>query len=455
MNSKIEKMTEFFNQSKTLTYEFRMTMLHRLESAIIKYEDRFYEALKKDLNKSSYESYLTEYAPLLSELNYAKANLRKWMKPIKKRVALSQLPGSLKEYHHPFGLVLNVSPWNYPLFLPIRVLIYSIASGNCMVLKLSEKSVHTSQVIMDMISNHFDERYILPFMFGKEESLRLLNDNKFDYIFFTGNKAVGKVYLKAAAEQMIPATLELGGKSPVIVHKDADVATAVKRILFGKFLNAGQVCVAPDYILVHEDIKAELVREFKKQLDSTFSSEREKLEALPMMISQEAFDRQLQYLEGQRILAGGEIYKETRQMGIALIDEPDMDSLVMKEEIFGPVFPVHTYRTFEDIKQFIDEHEKPLALYVFSMDDLFSNRIIRQFNFGGASVNDTIMHMVSPYASFGGVGSSGMGKYVGYAGFKALSNVKTVYKRKDRFDVSVRFHPYLDSRKKPSMKLFR
>ncbi len=454
-NKKIIEMREFFESNVTLDYNFRLAMLENLDNALVSYKDRIFAALKEDLNKTNYESFLAEYSPIIAELRYVKRKLRKWMKPKRRRVAKSQFFATVKEYQEPFGVTLLVSPWNYPLLLPIRVLIGSIAAGNCSVLKLSELSPKTSLVIKEMLNEYFDDKYILAFDFGKDESSKLLNENKFDYIFFTGNDRVGQIYLKAAAENLTPCSLELGGKSPVIINQDADIESAIKRIVFGKILNTGQTCVAPDYMMVHEEIKDKFVASMKTYLDNMFESEQKKLSCLPKFIHQRAYDNQIEMLAGQKVLIGGKTYPETRQIDITVVDSPAENSKCMTEEIFGSVFPLFTFKNIDDIKAMVKKHAQPLALYVFTKDKSFYNRIINEISFGGGCINDTIMHITSPYASFGGVGASGMGRYGGKATFDTFSNPKTILNKKFNFDFSVKYHPYTDDRKTPSVKLLR
>ncbi len=455
VNSKIENMHNYFKSGETLSYDFRFNMLTKLENVLFKYENEIYKALEKDLHKSYYESNITEFAPLIAEIRVIKKSLKKWMKPARIRPSLAQLVSTVREYYHPYGVVLIVTPWNYPLLLSIRVLAGAIAAGNCAVLKVSGQSIETSKLIKQILLETFDEKYILPFYFSGEDCQKMVTENHFDYIFFTGSEKIGKIYLKLAAEKMIPTTLELGGKSPVVIDRNAHIESTVKRLVFGKILNAGQTCVAPDYVMVHKDIKDKFVSAMREYMDNLFDSEDSMLKSMPSLISRKAYDRISNMITNNKVILGGKTYPNSKQVELTLIDNPSLDSEIMTEEIFGPLLPLFTFEKFEDIKEIVELNEKPLAFYVFSEDKDFVNHIVKYFNFGGGCINDTIMHISSPYSPFGGVGQSGMGSYVGKRSFETLSHKKTVLNRKFKFDFSIRFHPYTNDRKRNSFRLFR
>ena len=432
----------------------RIEAINSLEASIRRYEKDILAALKKDLNKSPYEGFLTELGIVLGEIDYATKNLRRWAKPQRRRVTLSQAPARAKVMNGPYGVVLIMSPWNYPFHLSMLPLIGAIAAGNCVVLKPSAYAPAVSSVIATIVSEAFTPEYVSVVEGGRAENSTLL-EQKFDYIFFTGSPAVGKIVMRKAAENLIPITLELGGKSPVIVEKSADIKKTAKRILFGKLLNAGQTCVAPDYLLVQDEIKADLIEEIKTLCSAMLPSDEYKAANFPRIINEKHFNRLRRLLEGQSILMGGGMDSERLQMDLTLVDEPNLDSLLMQEEIFGPILPVFTFDAISEAERFIKKYPKPLALYLFTNDTSVENSVLGNLSFGGGCVNDTILHLSSPHLPFGGIGDSGMGCYHGRMSFETFSHAKSILKKSWYFDLPVRYHPFKASEKKLPEWIFK
>lgn len=433
-----KNIREFYNEGLTQTIKYRIHQLNKLEEAILQYEDKILEALKKDLNKSSYEAYMTEIGTVLMEINFVRKRLIKWMKPKKVKTPLSLFPGKSVTYFEPLGVVLIISPWNYPFQLAIMPLVGAIAAGNCAMIKPSEYSTHTSEVVKDLIESTFGSNYIQVVMGGKEESTALLQE-KFDLIFFTGSPEVGKVIMEAASKHLTPVVLELGGKSPCIVEASADIKLAAKRILWGKMLNAGQTCVAPDYVLVQKDVKEALLQEMKEVLNQYYAENTYDL--LPKIISPRHFNRLKQLLENETILMGGKV-DETHQQISATLVEGSWDCPIMKEEIFGPILPILTFEKIEELIEKVNAQPKPLALYLFTNQKQVSKKVLKEIPFGGGCINDTIMHLATPFLPFGGVGNSGMGAYHGKTSFDAFSHQKSVLMKSRHLDLAFRYPPF-------------
>ena len=431
---------EFFEAGKTKSYEYRIEVLKNLYDSIISHEDELCRALKTDLNKSVTESYMTEIGIVLSELSLTIKKLSNWMKPKKKRVDLGQMPGGLVELSEPFGLVLVMAPWNYPFQLAFVPLIGAIAAGNSVVLKVSNDTPHTTEVMEKIISQVFTGEVCI-FSGGRAVNEELLRE-KYDYIFFTGSTNVGKVVMEAAAENLTPLTLELGGKSPCVVDSSADIEKAAKRIVFGKLVNGGQTCIAPDYVLIDESVKDEFISSVKRELENFIPNVDYYTENYPKIINESAFNRLRSMMSSGNVLIGGEVDEVTRQIGFTLLDNVDLNSILMNEEIFGPLLPMITYANLEDAISFIKTKSKPLALYMFSKSDKNIERVLSEVSFGGGCINDTITHFVGHHAGFGGVGDSGMGRYHGKLTFDTFSHLKTIYTKGEIFDAPVRYHPY-------------
>jgi len=440
MKNTLEKQRTFFTSGKTKSFEFRTYMLNRLREAISHFEEDILEALGRDLSRSKVDGYTTEIHHCLAEISFALRNLKKWMRP--QRVGGSKLFPLSKGFvvSEPLGTCLIISPWNYPFSLAILPLIASMAAGNCTVIKPSEISKNTETVIFEMISEYFDEKYISVFCGGPEISKELLKE-RFDYMFFTGGETVGKIVMKAAADNMTPITLELGGKSPCIVDENCDFQKAARRITWGKFLNAGQTCVAPDYLLVQENVKDKLITGIQKCILEFYGENPQDSRDYGRIINENHFNRLNELLKEGEVIFGGKTNRERLYISPTLIEKIPEDAKIMKEEIFGPLLPVLEFDQVSEAVDFINTRPKPLALYVFSCDKDFQRKIISETSSGGVCINDTVVHLTASRLPFGGVGNSGFGKYHGKAGFDTFSNQKSVLQQTLLFDIPRRFPP--------------
>lgn len=440
----------YYESQKTKSLNYRMNALNRLEQAILKWEKRIEEALKRDLNKSVFEAYMTEVGMTLAELRYTKKNLKQWMRDKRVKTPLAQFPAKSYVKSEPYGVVLIMSPWNYPFMLCMEPLIGALAAGNCCVLKPSNYSPNVSKVIKAMIEEVFPQKYVAVVEGGRKENQNLL-EQKFDYIFFTGGIKVGKLVMAKAAEHLTPVTLELGGKSPCIVEKTANLKLAAKRLVFGKFLNAGQTCVAPDYLLVQKEVKKEFLQYVLYWIKKMYGNDGEYGQDYPKIINEKHFERICHLIEGEEVLIGGKANPDTLQIAPTVLNHVKWDASVMQEEIFGPVLPVLEFTKIEEAEQFVKERPKPLALYLFTQDKGIEKRITEGLSYGGGCVNDTIIHLATSYMGFGGVGESGMGNYHGKESFETFSHRKSMIKKYNWFDNPVRYVPY----KKTKERLLR
>lgn len=437
----INKQKKFYNKGKTNSYEFRIRALNRLEYGIHKYEKQFYKALRQDLNKSPYEAYMTEIAMVLNEIRYVKKYLKSWMKPKSVKTPLAQFPAKSFIISEPYGVVLIMSPWNYPLLLTLEPLIGAIGAGNCCILKPSEYSQNTSKVIENMIEDIFPESFVTVVTGGQKESQELLNQ-KFDYIFFTGSVAVGKLVMEKASVNLTPVTLELGGKSPCIVDETANLKLAAKRIVFGKYLNAGQTCVAPDYILVNQKVEKELIVYLRHWIHKMYGANPLTNSDYPRIINSRHYRRIIRLMKSGFIVEGGYGDGLTRKIAPTILTRIEKDSAIMKEEIFGPVLPILSYNKIQEVKKYLRSQPKPLALYLFTKNKKMEKDIMEHIPFGGGCINDTIIHLASSELGFGGVGESGMGAYHGKSSFDTFSHKKSIVRKSQKFDVPVRYQPY-------------
>lgn len=437
----VEKQHSYFSAGNTLPLEFRREQLLALKEALLVYEPRFIGALKEDLGKAAFESYETEIGMVLSELRFTLTHLNEWAKPKKVKTSLMHFPSKSKIYQEPLGVALILSPWNYPFQLSLSPLVSCIAAGNCAVLKPSHSAPHTAELIEEMIAAYFVPEYITVIR-GEPEMNQDLLKQKFDYIFFTGSPAVGKIVMKAAAKHLTPVTLELGGKSPCIVDSTANIEIAARRIVWGKFLNAGQTCVAPDYVLVEQGMKERLIERMKQYIIAFYGSKPLESKDLPCIINEKHFSRLCKLLEGQNIRYGGQFDPESRKIEPTILTEVKENSMLMQEEIFGPLLPILTYEKLEEAIAFIKKREKPLALYLFTNSRKNEKKVIKTLSFGGGCINDTIVHLANPHLGFGGVGQSGMGSYHGKKGFETFSHEKGVLKKSTTIDVPLRYPPY-------------
>jgi len=437
----VQRQKRYFAIGKTREVSFRRTMLLRLQRLLDAHEQELFSALYQDLKKPTCEAYLTEVGLVRSELRHAIKQLRSWTRPRRVRTPLAHFPAVSYRYQHPYGVALIVAPWNYPLNLALAPLIGAIAAGNCVVLKPSELAPATSALLARLLGKAFPEEYLAVVEGGIEINQALLRES-FDKIFFTGSVAVGKLVMAAAASNLTPLTLELGGKSPCIVDRDANLSFAARRIAWGKFLNAGQTCVAPDYLLVHEAVREQLVEKLVKAIDRFYGTDPEQSPDYARIINERHFDRLQSLLQEGRILFGGKGVRAKKYLAPTLIDRIGWEAPVMQEEIFGPILPLLSYTTLEEALQAVSHHPKPLALYVFSENRNVQRRVMEEISFGGGCVNDTVLHLANPNLPFGGVGPSGMGSYHGRASFTAFSHQKSVLKKASWLDVPLRYAPY-------------
>ena len=450
LDNVIKSQKKFFNDRKTRSFEFRDRQLRILKEAIQEHEEKILEATIKDLGKPYFEAFGTEAGFIYTEIAHTRAHLSKWMKPQKVRSNVLIAPAKSQLIHEPLGQVLIISPWNYPFQLLMGPLIGAIAAGNCAVVKPSEMTPHTSKVIADLLNETFPEEYIAVFEGGPSVSQSLLN-NPWDHIFFTGSTKVGKIIAKAAAKHLTPVTLELGGKSPCIVDPSANLKLTARRIVWGKYFNAGQTCVAPDYLLVHKDIKDKLIKLIEQQIKHYFGNDPHKSKDFGRIVSKGHCERLAGFLENGRVICGGIAKIEERYIAPTVIENVDFSSDIMKEEIFGPILPVITYEHLDSTIEKIKSMDKPLAVYVFSKSQKTIERIKAEISFGGGCVNDTLMHFLNPEMPFGGVGASGMGGYHGKYSFETFSHRKSILQQNSWFDMPVRYPPYRNWK----LKVFR
>lgn len=443
---------QYFRSNATKSYEFRITQLKNLRNAIEKNEENILNALTMDLGKPVFEAFTAEIGVVYQELNHAIKNLQSWMKPRRVSTPIYLQPATSYIYPEPKGVILIVSPWNYPFQLAISPLIGAIAAGNCIVLKPSNQSKATEKIISKIITDTFNDDYISvvegP---GSEVVTELIESYRFDHIFFTGSVNVGKKILELSARHLTPVTLELGGKSPTIVHEDADIDMAAKRITWAKFYNAGQTCVAPDYLIVHESKKELLIDKMKSYMNKYYGNNPKNSQNLGRIINEKRYDRLVSLLENTNILVGGSSSREDRFISPTLIDGIDIHHPIMKEEIFGPILPILTYRDISQVIDIVRENPYPLALYLFTTDKAMENYIIENIQFGGGCVNHLISHVANSHLPFGGIGFSGMGRYHSKYSFDTFSHEKSIFKSRGNLDTNLLYPPY----KEESLKLVK
>jgi aldehyde dehydrogenase (NAD+) len=426
-----KKQLSFFNSGKTKEVAFRIETLKKLRELVVRHEDDILKAVKADLNKPEMEAKRAEVGLVLSEIDFAVKNLAEWAAPKEVETPSTHAGAKSYIYQDPYGLALVIAPWNYPFQLAVSPVVGAIAAGNCVVLKPSELTPHTSSLLAKMFNENFPEEYLTVVEGEVETSTALLKEN-FDYIFFTGSTMVGKIVAEAAAKHLTPVTLELGGKSPTIVHEDANIEEAAKRIARGKFANAGQTCVAPDYILVQRNVKDELLANLKQVVTNTYGEDVSQNLDFPHVVSEKHFDRLNSFLTNGDIVFGGKTDRSRLFIEPTVLDNISWEDNVMQDEIFGPILPVIVYDEISEVIEAIVKRPKPLALYLFSEDEAVQDHILNNVSFGGGSINDTINHMTSHYLPFGGVGDSGMGAYHGKASFDTFSHAKSILKRSNK-----------------------
>lgn len=437
----VRRQREFFNTGKTIDISYRKQALLKLYEALKTWESRLNAALKEDLNKSEYEAYMCETGLTMSELRYMIKHVKRWSRRKHVRTPLAQFAAKSFVIKEPYGVALVMSPWNYPVLLTLEPLIGAIAAGNCCIVKPSAYSPAASAVIKAMISNIFPEEYVAVVLGGRKENSTLL-DQKFDYIFFTGGVSVGKLVMEKASEHLTPVTLELGGKSPCIIDHTADIKTAAKRIVFGKYLNCGQTCVAPDYILAEKSIKDELVNELVNQIRTQYGVEPFDNKNYGKMINEKHYNRVMGLIDKNKTVIGGYGRKDSLQIAPTVLDGITENDAVMQQEIFGPVLPIIEVPCIDKAYEFVRSRPEPLALYLFTSDSDTEKRFLNTIPFGGGCVNDTIIHLATYSMGFGGVGNSGMGSYHGKKSFDTFSHEKSIVKKYTWIDLPMRYQPY-------------
>ncbi|NEZ57135.1 aldehyde dehydrogenase [Adonisia turfae] len=435
----LEQQRAFFASGQTKPLEFRLAQLAKLKQAIIDRQSDIVAAAKADLGRPEFEAYF-EIATL-SEINLALKKLKRWMKPKRVKSTLENFPSSAWVQPDPLGVVLIIGPWNYPFQLMVSPLVGAIAAGNCAILKPSEHAPHTANVVSDLIANTFDPNYVTVFEGDASVSQQLLAE-KFDHIFFTGGTAIGRIIMAAAAKHLTPVTLELGGKSPCIIDADINLDHAAKRIAWGKFINAGQTCIAPDYLLIDRTVKDAFLAKLTVAIREFFGDDPSQSADLSRIINQRQFDRLTALLDSGDVLIGGQTDAGTRYMAPTVLNNVTWESPVMEDEIFGPILPILTYDQFDQALAQINARPKPLALYLFSRDQAKQQQVLTGTSSGGVCLNDTVLHIGVPDLPFGGVGQSGMGSYHGKATFDTFSHYKSVLKKTFLFDLDWRYAPY-------------
>ena len=441
----VESEKHFFRTGVTRGVDFRIDMLKKFRKAIIENDELISAALKADLNKQPFESYMCETGLLLEEINFHIKRLKKWSKTRRVKSGIGQLPGKSYVCPEPYGVVLIMAPWNYPVQLCLMPLVGAISAGNCAVVKPSAYAPESSRVISKLIESAFPTGFVTAVEGGRDANKALL-DEPFDYIFFTGSVAVGKTVMEAAAKRLTPVTLELGGKSPIIVDETANLPLAARRIAFGKVLNAGQTCVAPDYLMIEKSVEAPFIEEYKKALADFFPDG--DMSGMVRIINDKHFERVCNILDNSgNVVIGGARDAETRFIEPAVLTGVPVDSPAMQQEIFGPVLPVLPYEKLDDCIDFIRSRPKPLALYIFSENKMNQEKVLNSCSFGGGCINDTVIHLASSHMSFGGVGESGIGSYHGKKSFDTFTHYRSVLKQ-GKLDVKLRYFPYKSGKEK-------
>ena len=437
----LQKQREFYHSGVTLDVDFRIRQLKKLYAAVKKYEAQIGKALCEDLGKSQFEGFMCEIGMVLSEISYMLRHVKTFAQPKYVSTPMAQFPSQSFLQPMPYGNTLIMSPWNYPFLLTLDPLVDAIAAGNTAILKPSAYAPATGEILQTIIAECFPPEYVAVVTGGRAENQALLKQ-KFDFIFFTGSQAVGKEVLRQAAEHLTPVVLELGGKSPCIVDATADISLAAKRIVFGKFLNCGQTCVAPDYVLCEKRVKDAFLAEVKNQIVSQFGTAPLENENYGKIINKKHFFRLCSLIDPEKVAFGGEVSEESGQIAPTVLDDVCWQDAVMRQEIFGPLLPILTFEDFEEIIPALQDKPKPLALYLFSSNKDHIQRVTRELRYGGGCINDVIIHLATSEMGFGGVGESGMGAYHGKAGFDAFTHYKAIVDKKTWLDLPMRYQPY-------------
>jgi len=429
-----------FHSGRSKSIEFRRDALGRFRKTILAYESEIKLAIHQDLRKSDQESFITEIGLVIKEIDYHLKHLKSWSKPKRVKTPIYLLPSSSHIRYEPLGVVLIVAPWNYPFQLLMNPLVGAISAGNCAILKPSEFCIHTNAIMEKIVQEVFEPSHVSMVHGGKEANQALLAQ-KFDMIFFTGSPRLGKIVMQAAAENLTPVVLELGGKSPCIVDQSAHIDLAAKRIAWGKMVNLGQTCIAPDYLLVHADIKEDLEKRIIHYWEEFFGKEPQKSKYLPRMITHDAFDRVSAYLQNGRIVYGGQTDRDDKFISPTLLDQIDITSAIMEDEIFGPILPVLSFTKIEEAIELVNSKSKPLAYYYFGNGSK-AQKLLNENISGGACINDTLVHISNHGLPFGGVGNSGMGRYHGKYSFEAFSSTRAIMKSPTWIDLPFRYPPF-------------
>ncbi len=434
-----QEQKHFFKSRETYPLAFRKAQLRKLKHLVQLHEQAVYDALQADFQKGEFEAFVTELGGVIKSIDLHLKNMNRWSKPERVKSSLANFPSSSHIYREPFGVCLIIAPWNYPFLLALEPLVAAISAGNCAIIKPSELTPNTSALLAKIINESFPKEYLRVVEGGVSETTELLQE-PFHKIYFTGSSRIGKVVMKAAAEHLTPVTLELGGKSPCVVDSDAKLALAAKRIVWGKFLNAGQTCIAPDYILAHHSIKDELITEMKQAILEMYGENPKTNTDFQRIVNRNHFERISNLLKGEKIEFGGETDAQENYISPTILDEVAIKSSIMQEEIFGPVLPVLTFKDTSEVEEIIGSHPTPLAFYYFGKQN--SEHFLHNIEFGGACINDTISHLVNHHLPFGGKGNSGMGKSQGKYSFDTFSHQKGIVKRGTWMDIPLRYAPY-------------
>ncbi len=443
----VDSQLEFFNSNTTKDVAFRVSMLKKLLRILKENEGILDEAIYKDFRKSSFENYATELSIIYHDINEAISNLKAWSNKISVTTNLANIPGKSYIIPEPLGVTLTIGAWNYPYQLSLSPVVPALAAGNTAIIKPSELALNTSNVMAKLINENFDSKYLHVIEGGIDGTTELLKQ-KFDKIFYTGSSNVGKIIMKAAAEHLTPVTLELGGKSPTFVFNDANIKIAAKRLVWAKFLNGGQTCIAPDYILAEKGVKEKLISEIKKQISEIHGDNPQQSEAYVRIINPRHYKRIVQLIDNTKVVIGGQTDESDLYIEPTVMDNATFDDVVMQEEIFGPVLPIIEFDDLDWAIKMIKDRPKPLALYVFTSSNKNRDKIFHEVSFGGGAVNDAVMHLTNSNLPFGGVGNSGMGSYHGKAGFDTFSHYKSILDKSTIIEPPIKYPPYSDWKRK-------
>ena len=436
-----ENQLKFIQNHRIISVEERLKYLRNLKEEIKNNEENIYSALDLDLSKPKFETYTTEISFLISEINLFLKKLKSWAKPKNVTPSLINFPSKDYIIYEPYGKVLIISPWNYPFQLALLPAMSAFAAGNNIILKPSEHTPNTSRLIKKIVENVFPAELVCVVEGDSKTATKLLK-KKWDYIFFTGSVNIGEIVAISAAKNLTPYTLELGGKSPAIIDKETNLKLVCKRIIWGKFLNSGQTCVAPDYLIVHKSIKDNLIKELINRIKQTFGENFDNTFDITAIVNEKNFNRLIELIKENTIIYGGNYDRKNRYIFPTIIDNPEMNSNIMKEEIFGPILPVLSFKKLEEVDDIINKNPNPLALYVFSNNKKFTKTVVNRYSFGGGAINDTIIHLANPRLPFGGIGKSGIGSYHGKLSFELFSHKKSIVSKSTWFDNNLRYPPY-------------